>query len=122
VKGKAMIVKKINGQVFGAQLNKKEQKALDIEVAKVYAEYDRKNANEIDAIFLCYLNLKYGWGYDRLKQAYFGIAPEIEKLAERYEITGNGDRVWLATHHLKEMGIDIEEWSKELERELGKDG
>ena len=110
-----MIPIKSAGRVIGGRMTVAEQKALDIEAAKAYAEYDRKNANEIDAILLCYLNLKYGWAYKKLKEAYFGIAPEIEKLAERYEMTGNGDRVWLATHHLKEMGIDIEEWRKELE-------
>jgi hypothetical protein len=111
-----MIVKKAGKQVIGAHLTNAEQKALDIEIRKVYAEYDRKNANELDAIFLMYLHLKYGWGHDRLKQAYFGIAPEIEKLAERYEMTGEGDRVFLATHMLKKMGCDIEEWAKEVEK------
>lgn len=113
-----MNVFKVNGQVVGGYLSAAEKKALDIEARKVYAEYDRKNANEIDAIFLAYLHSKYGWMHDRLKQAYMGIAPEIEKLAERYEMTGEGDRVFLATYKLKEIGVDIEEWRKEVERSV----
>lgn len=117
-----MFFKKSRGKIFGVELNAAERRALEIEAdreaAKAYAEYDRKNANEIDAIFLTYLHERYGWGHDRLKQAYMGIAPEIEKLAERYEMTGEGDRVFLATHMLKEIGVDIEEWRKEVERNV----
>lgn len=113
-----MNVFKVNGQVIGGHLSAAEKKALDIEARKVYAEYDRKNANEIDAIFLTYLHERYGWGYDRLKQAYFGIYPAIKALADRYEMNEKGDKIWLATHKLKELGIDIDEWSKELEQML----
>lgn len=111
-----MIPIKTNGQVIGGHLTNAEKKALDIEARKSYAEYDRKNANEIDAIFLAYMHLRYGWMHDRLKQLYFGIYPEIMKLADRYEMTDEGDMIFLATHLLKEIGVDIEAWAKEVER------
>ena len=109
-----MIVKKSAGQVIGGHLTNAEKKALDIEARKTYAEYDRKNANEIDAIFLLYLSEKYDLEPDQLKDAYIHMASEIEALAKRYEMTENGDRVFLATYKLKEMGINIDEWRKEV--------
>lgn len=111
-----MTVKKSAGQVIGGHLTNAEKKALDIEARKSYAEYDRKNANEIDAIFLLYLHERYGWDEEQLRDAYMGIYPAIMALADRYEMTGEGDRVFLATYKLKEIGCDVEAWSKEVER------
>lgn len=110
-----MTPKKSGGRVIGAHLTNAEQKALDIEMAKVFAEFDRKNSNEIDAIFLWYLHTKCGYGREKLKQAYFDLSPMIEALCERYEMFDKGDRVWLCTHLLKEYGVDIEELARELE-------
>ncbi len=110
-----MIIKQSGGTVYGAKLSRKEERAMNMEIQRSFAEYDRKNANEIDAIFLCYLHNKYGFGYDRLKQAYLGLAPEIERLCQAYEMTDEGDRIWLATHKLKELGIDLDEWKKEID-------
>lgn len=109
---------KSGGKVIGAHLTNAEKKALDIEARKTYAEYDRANANEIDAIFLLYLREKYGFGHDRLKDAYIHMASEIEALAKRYEMTGEGDRVFIATYRLKELGCNVEAWSKEVQNTL----
>lgn len=109
-----MIPIKSGGKVIGGHLTNAEKKALDIEARKTYAEYDRKNANEIDAIFLLYLHRRYGFDEAQLKDAYVHMASKIESLAERYEMTCEGDRVFLATYKLKELGCDIEEWSKEV--------
>lgn len=110
-----MIVKKSSGKVIGAQLTNAEKKAMDIEITKAIADYNRKNFDEIDAIFLWYLHAKHGFDYDQLKDTYFHLASEIEALADRYEMTGTGDRVWLCTYKLKDrLGIDLNEWHKEL--------
>lgn len=113
-----MIPIKSGGKVIGGHLTNAEKKALDIEARKTYAEYDRANANEIDAIFLLYLREKYGFEEEQLKDAYIHMASEIEKLADRYEMTGEGDRVFLATYKLKEMGCDVEKWSREIHTPL----
>ena len=99
--------------MFGAHLTAAERKALDIEVRNQLAEYTRNHANEIDALFLWYLHEEFGFGLKRLKQVHDGFMPKIEELCKRYEMTGDGDDIWLCTQKLKEYGIDIEEWNKE---------
>ena len=46
-----MFVKKIKGKVHGASFTAAERKALDIEIMKQLAEYTRKHALEMDAVF-----------------------------------------------------------------------
>lgn len=47
-----MVVKKVNGRVFGASLTKTEQKALEMEIQRQYSEYIKKFENEIEAMVL----------------------------------------------------------------------
>lgn len=107
-----MIVKKSGGKIFGADLTAAEKKALDIEARKHFAEYDRKNSNEIDAVVLWVLMSEFGFGEKRLKKFHDSFIPAVNALCERYMMEDTGDRVWLCTHMLKERGIDIEEWNK----------
>ena len=108
-----MIIKKASGKVIGAHLTAAEKKAMNIEVQKQLSEYTRKHANEIDALFLWYLHEEFGFGIKRLRQVHDGFMPKIEELCNRYEMTEEGDSIWLCTHKLKEYGVDIEEWNKE---------
>lgn len=52
-----MRVKKAGGKVFGADLTAAERKAMNLEIQRQLAEYDRKHANELD-IWLCTYKLK----------------------------------------------------------------
>ncbi len=45
-----MFVKKSGGKIFGAEFTAAEKKALDIEVKRQLAEYDKKHVMELDAI------------------------------------------------------------------------
>lgn len=108
-----MEVKKAFGQVFGANLNSNERKALDIEIKKQLAESNRKHAMEIDAIFLCVLQEQMGFGEVRLKRFFDEFAPAVRALTERYEMETEDEKVWLCTHKLKEKGVDLEKWYEE---------
>lgn len=44
------VFKRANGHIFGVQFSAKEQKAIDAEILRQCAEYDKKNANELDAL------------------------------------------------------------------------
>lgn len=44
------VFKRANGHIFGVQFSAKEQKAIDAEILRQCAEYDKKNANEVDAL------------------------------------------------------------------------
>lgn len=108
-----MIVKKSAGRILGAQLTNKEQKAMEIEICKCMAEYDRKNEMEVDALVLWHLRTQLGFGEERLKRFFLNFVPAYKKLVDRYEL-GPGEHLWLYTKMLKDDGIDIEEWYKEI--------
>lgn len=51
-----MQVKKAGGKVYGAVLTAAEKKAMDLEIQRELAEYDRKHIAEIDADSLQHLS------------------------------------------------------------------
>lgn len=106
------VFKKANGHIFGVQFSSKEQKAIDAEVLRQCAEFDRKNLDEIDALILWVLHERFGFGQKRLRAFYDFFNTEIDALVKRYEM-GDEDRAWLCTYQLKQYGIDISEWNKE---------
>ncbi len=108
-----MRIKKTNGRIFGASLTAAEKKAMDLEIQKELAEYDRKHVLEIDAMILWVLREQFGFGPKRLRQFYDRFNPSLEALIKRYELEDD-DQVWLCTQKLKDAGIDIEQWYKEM--------
>ena len=55
----------------------------------------------------------FGFGPDRLHKFYKSFNGQVEALAEHYQMTDDGDQVWLCFHKLKEYGIDLEVWERE---------
>ena len=106
-----MIVKKSGGQVFGAHLTAAERKALNLEIQRQLAEYDLKHELEIEALILWTLHDQFGFGPIRLKRFYDGFNSALKALVRRYELEDTDD-VWLCTHKLKEIGVDLEDWGK----------
>jgi len=92
--------------------NAVQRKIMDSEIKKRIAEFDRKNAAELDAIILWVLHEQLGFGAKRLRRFYDRFADEVAALVNKYE-TDDCDDAWLCTQKLKEIGVDIEEWSKE---------
>lgn len=107
-----MVVKKSAGKIVGMDLTVAERKAMEMEIQKTIAEFDRKNALEINAMVLWVLHDQFGFGIKRLRQFYKSFDPALERLFERYEME-DSDRVWLCLRELKEYGIDLEKWSEE---------
>lgn len=107
-----MRVKKTGGKVFGASLSAAEKKAMDLEIQRELAEYDRKHLAEMDAMILWVLHEQFGFGPKRLRRYYNGFHAAVGGLLERYEM-GQDDDVWLCTQMLKRIGVDIEAWHKE---------
>lgn len=106
-----MIVKKSGGKIFGAYLTVAERKAMEIELKKQMAEYDRKHRNELEAMVLWQLHAQLGFGEKRLKKFYYNFNPVVEELIKRYQLDED-DGIWICTLRLKEeLGIDIEEMS-----------
>ena len=92
-----MRVKKAGGKVFGADLTAAERKAMNLEIQRQLAEYDRKHANELDAIILWQLHAQFGFGAKRLKRFYNRFKAEYFDLVKRYELD-EGDNIWLCTY------------------------
>lgn len=111
-----MYFKRRGSTVFGVQLNANEEKVLDAEIQKQLRDFDRRNTNEIDATILWQLHVQLGFGAKRLKDFHSSYAKEFDALMERYGATERGECAWLCTYKLKEIGVDIEEWNKELDR------
>lgn len=109
-----MIIKKSGGRIIGAQLTAAERKAMNLEIQKQLGDHVRSHVREIDALFLWFLHQKYGFAYKRLKEAYTDFAPMLESLCARYEMSQEGDDVFLCTKMLKEIGVDLDEWDKEV--------
>lgn len=107
-----MRVKKAAGKVYGASMSAAEKKAMDMEIQRQLAEYDRKHLAEIDAMILWVLHDRFGFGPKRLRQYYDAFREATGGLVERYQMDQEDD-IWLCTEMLKRIGVDIEEWHKE---------
>ena len=108
-----MQVIKVLGKVYGAKLTNAEQEALKIEIRKQLAEMTRKHEIEIDSLVLWVLMNKSDFDEEQLHEYYTGFGPAIKALIERYELEDTDD-VWLCTKKLKDKGIDVEAWRKEI--------
>lgn len=108
-----MIIKKSGGKIFGAQLTAAEKKAMNIEIQKQLAELDRKNIDEMDAMILWYMHAKYDFEYQDLREFHEYFRPAVLALCNRYEMTDKDDDLWLCTHKLLDIGVDVAAWNRE---------
>ena len=109
-----MQIKKAGGKVYGAILTNAEKKAMDMEIRRQLAEFDRKNKQEIDAMVLWVLMDEFGFGEKRLRRFHDIFDDKIRSLVCRYQMDED-DEVWLCTEMLRRRGIDINQWNKEVE-------
>ena len=107
-----MRIKKASGRIFGGAMSAAEKKAMDLEIQRQLAEYDRKHLVEIDAMILWVLHERFGFGPKRLRQYYDSFRACTNELVERYQMDA-GDDIWLCTQMLKRIGVDVEQWHKE---------
>lgn len=103
-----MRIKRTGKKIFGAELTADERRAMDIEIKRQLAEFDKKHEREIDALVLYILCTEFGFGKKRCKRFYDALAREMAALSERYQL--ENDEVWLCTKKLRERGINIDEW------------
>jgi len=115
-----MKIKKSGGRVYGAELSAAEKSAMQLEIQRQLAEYDRKHVMEIDSLILWVLHARFGWGKKRLKQFYDSFSDEIDALIAHYQMDKE-DGVWLCTYKLKECGVDLEQWEREKNESVSSD-
>jgi len=109
-----MQLKIINGKVYGANLTRKEQEALEIEIRKQLAEQAKKYENDFDACVLYQIHAQYGKGAKALRKFYDQWKVVHTELLRHYEMD-KPDAPWLFMEKLKEIGVDVAEWNKEDE-------
>lgn len=109
-----MTFKRSGKTIFGVTLTPAEQKILDREIEKQLSERMRQYNLEVEAKVLWGLREVFGFGETRLRRYYDNLDLKLDNLADHYEM-GDEDLFWLCTKQLKDIGIDIEEWSKENE-------
>lgn len=107
-----MYFQKSGRQIFGVKLTAAEQKMIDREIERRLAIYTDNHNLEIIAMTLLTLHEEFGFGESRLKRFFDRYDGTVEALVKRYELDED-DAPWIATHKLKEIGIDVAKWHAE---------
>lgn len=101
-------------------LNSKDKQKLKREIVKQLKQEDVKHARDMDYMILYAVRQTFGCGKDRLKRFYKNFFLARNELLERYEMPD--DIPWLCSRELKKLGIDLEEWEKEIKEDVEKFG
>lgn len=113
-----MRIKQYKGKVFGADFTAKERTAMNMEINRQIIEADKKYTNDIDAMVLYTLHVHLGFGKKRLRRFWEAFQQEHKALIEYYQMPDDG--AWLCQRKLKDIGVNVEEWNKEVNDETEK--
>ena len=89
--------------------------AMMHEIDQQILQRDKEYQLDIDTMVQWSLKQFAGWGPKKLRDFYFFMFKEHLRMREFYEL----DDLYPERHKLKEKGVDIEEWQKELFDEDG---
>lgn len=96
------------------QKTKAEEKAMMDEINRqMLAAHDRFVV-DFDAAILYTLHARFGFGKKRLREFFEAFFEVNRQLVEHYEMPG--DTLWLCNQKLLEIGVDVKQWSEEMER------
>ena len=95
------------------KLSNVERKAMLREIKKECAAADREHYLDTVAMTLWTLHAhpKTKFAKKRLKEFFLDFDKIHQSLLDHYEL-GDTDAGWLARQKLKEIGVDVEKWSK----------
>lgn len=85
--------------------------AMRHEINQQCLEADARLTADVDAMVLWTLHQHCGFGPKRLHDFYVAMAKEHKRMRDFYEM----DDLYPERHKLKEMGVDVEAWEKEIE-------
>lgn len=97
-------------------MNKRQKQAMEDAINKQIAEADAKYCTEVDAVVLWTLHRELGFGPTRLRRFWEALYQNHNEMVERYGMPG--EYPWICTYKLKEIGVDVEAWNKELSNTL----
>ena len=107
-----MEILKSGKHIFGARLSAAERKALDLEIQKSLAEFNRKHELEIEALVIRQIKHRLDIDDVQLREFFDSFADDLLELNRHYEL-GEEDQAWLCIEMLKREGIDLEQWHRE---------
>ena len=84
--------------------------AMDHEINQQCLEADERLALDIDTMVLWALHRHLGFGVKRLHDFYVAMAAEHRRMREYYQM----DDMYPERSKLKELGVDLEAWQKEV--------
>ncbi len=90
-----------------------QKAAYTAEINRQILENDEKFERDRVAVILWTLHTEFGFGEKRLKKFWKSLYVQHQKLREYYQMMPSDDG-WLCKRKLKDSGIDIDEWYKEL--------
>ena len=91
------------------------REAMMHEINQQILQSDKEYQLDLDTMVLWSLKQFAGWGPKKLKAFYYFMFKEHLRMREFYEL----DDLYPERHKLKEKGVDIEEWYKDLFDEGG---
>lgn len=86
------------------------QMAMTHEINQQCLEADERLALDIDTMVLWTLHRHLGFGVKRLHDFYVAMAAEHRRMREYYQM----DDMYPERSKLKELGVDLEAWQKEV--------
>ena len=97
-------------------MTSKERKAMLNEINRQIAARDEQYAEDVDAMVLYALMVHKGWKKRRLCNFWNDFMLIHDELRDHYKMCDKGDHVWLVHQKLKEIGVDVHQWYKEVGR------
>ena len=101
-----MIIKKHCGKIYGASFSPAEQKAMDLEIQRQLAVYERKHFKDISAFFMWQLHKHLGFGHKRIDDFYQKFIVDFEEMVSKFE-DGEND-IWVFEQKLMDYGVELE--------------
>ena len=90
-------------------------RAIQEEIRKQIAEYDKEYEMNLNALALYVLRVHLGFGKKRLRRFWDAFNAEHKALREWYLLDSPGDAEFMAKRELRKIGVNVEEWAKEDE-------
>ena len=100
------------------KLSPSGERAMMKEIKRQSAEYFRKHELEIVAQILWELHEQPDtkFGAKKLRRFYDRFEPILANMIDYYELD-DSDRGWICIHKLKDIGVDLEAWQEECEKD-----
>lgn len=90
------------------------ERAMSEEIRRQIAEWDKEYEVNLNALVLYVLRVHLGFGPVRLRRFWDAFREEHKALREYYAMGDDPDvGEWLAKRKLREIGVDVEQWTKE---------